>query len=91
MNFLRYYLRFENPEMIAKFEQQIATLTERSTTMGIEEFLLEKSKREGIEIGLEKGIEKNKRETALNMKKNGLDVILISNITGLSVEQIEQL
>ena len=95
MNFLRYYLRFENPEMISKFEQEIAVLTERSTTMGIEEFLLEKYKREGIEIGMEKGIEKGieitKKETALNMKKSGLDVTLIANITGLSIEEIEKL
>lgn len=77
--------------MITKFEYEISTLTARSTTMGIEEFLLKKYKREGIEKGLEQGIEKNKRETALNMKKNGLDVLLISNITGLSPEEIEQL
>jgi predicted transposase/invertase (TIGR01784 family) len=83
MNFLRYYLRFENPEMIAKFEQKIAILTERNITMGIEEFLLDRAEKKGIEEGI--------RKTALEMKKRGLDIILIANITGLSIEEIEKL
>jgi predicted transposase YdaD len=41
--------------------------------------------------GEEKGIEKNTRETALKMKKSGLDIALIANITGLSVDEIEKL
>ncbi len=59
--------------------------------MGIEEFLLERAKKEGINKGIEKGIEKNTRETALKMKKSGLDINLIVNITGLSVDEIEKL
>jgi len=99
MNFLRYYLSFENPEMFTKFTREIAELTERSTTMGIEEFLLDQAKKEGrregieegIEKGIEKGIKKNTKETALKMKKSGIEISLISNITGLSVEEIEGL
>ena len=107
MNFLRYYIHFENPELIAKFEQKISILTGGTTTMGIEEFLLDQAKNEGIEEGIEKGIEqgiekgieqgiekgieKNTRETALKMIENGLDIQLIANITGLSVEEIEKL
>jgi predicted transposase/invertase (TIGR01784 family) len=87
MNFLRHYPRFEKPEMFSKFEKEINILTEGSTTMGIEEFLLDQAKKEG----LEKGIEKNTIETALKMKKSGLDTNLIANITGLSVEKIEKL
>jgi predicted transposase/invertase (TIGR01784 family) len=87
MSFLRYYLHFENPQMITKFEQEIAILTERKTTMGIEEFLLDRAEKKGIE----KGVEKNTRETALKMKKSGLDITLIANITGLSAKEIEKL
>jgi len=43
------------------------------------------------ERGIEKGIEKNTRETALKMIKSGLDIKLIANITGLSVEEIQKL
>jgi len=77
----------ENPQMFAKFTKEIAELTERSNTMGIEEFLLDQARKDGIE----KGIEKNTRETALKMVKNGIEINLISNITGLSVEEIEKL
>jgi len=59
--------------------------------MGIEEFLLDQAKNEGIEEGIEKGIEKNTRDTALKMIQNGLDIELIANITGLSIEEIEKL
>ena len=45
MNFLKYYIRFENPEMFGKFESEISILTERSTTMGIEEFLLDSAEK----------------------------------------------
>jgi predicted transposase YdaD len=119
MNFLRFYLRFENPDMLTKFEKEIVILTERSTTMGIEEFLLDQAKKEGFKEGVEKGIEKGiakgiekgiiegiakgiengiiegiekeKKANALKMKANGLDAMLIANITGLSVEEIEKL
>jgi predicted transposase YdaD len=99
MNFLRYYLRFENPEMFAKFEWEISNLTERSYTMGIEEFLLDNAKKEGLKIGLEKGREEGReegrgegiRETALKMKKSGLDISTIAAITGLSLYDIEEL
>jgi predicted transposase/invertase (TIGR01784 family) len=95
MTFLRYYLSFENHEMFTKFVQEIANLTERNVTMGIEEFLLDRAKKEGkkegIEEGIEKGIKKNTLETAVRMKKSGLDVALIANITGLPVDEIEKL
>ena len=95
MSFLRYYLNFENPGMIAKFEEEIANLTERNITMGIEEFLLDRAEKKGIEKGIERGIEqgveKNTKETALKMMQNGLDIALIANITGLSIAEIEKL
>jgi len=83
MSFLKHYLRFENPEMFHKFEKEIETLTERSKTMGIEEFLLDEAKRESKE--------ENTKDIALKMKNSGLDINLIANITGLSVEEIQKL
>ncbi len=91
MSFLRYYLNFENPGMNAKFEEEIAILTERNITMGIEEFLLERAEKKGIEKGIEKGVEKNTKETALKMMKSGFDIALIADITGLSIEEIKRL
>ena len=77
MNFLRYYLRFENKEILSKFTKEISILTERTTTMGIEEFLLDQAKREGREEGM------TKKELAIT--KN----LLIS--TDLSTSKIAQL
>jgi len=107
MNFLRHYMRFENKEIIAKFDEEISNLTERSVTMGIEEFLLEQAEKQGIKKGMEKGIEKGIetgiekgietgiekgiRNTALKMRDNGIEINLISNITGISIEEIEKL
>ena len=90
MNFLRYYLHFDNQEMITKFEQEIAILTKRKIPMGIEEFLLDRAGKKGIEKGIEEGRQEEKKETAVRMKKNGLDKALISNITGLLIEDIEK-
>ena len=46
---------------------------------------------EGIRKGLEQGTEQSKNEIAKNMLKKGLDISLISEVTGLSNEQINNL
>lgn len=95
MNFLKYYIRFENPEMIGKFESEIALLTERSITMGIEELIIDRARKEGIlegrEEGIEEGVKKNQRENALKMKQSGFDIKIIADITGLSLAEIKKL
>ena len=49
----------------------------------------------GIEKGIEKGIEEGKKEQqiyiARNLKKSGIDIKIISENTGLDIEEIEQL
>lgn len=56
---------------------------------------LEKGKKLGLEKGIEKGIKKGKQDTfkevALSMKNKGIDVDAISEITGLSKNQIKKL
>ncbi|PCG18880.1 Rpn family recombination-promoting nuclease/putative transposase [Brachyspira sp. G79] len=47
--------------------------------------------REGIEQGIEKGIEKEKYSLARNMKNKNMDLNLISELTGLSIEEIKKL
>jgi predicted transposase/invertase (TIGR01784 family) len=77
--------------MFHKFEKEIETLTERSKTMGIEEFLLDEAEKKGIEKGREGTREETTRDIALKMKNSDLDISLIANITGLSVEEIQKL
>ena len=58
MSFLRFYLHFDNPEMKAKFDTEIELITTGNhTTMGIEQFLLQRAENKGIKKGIEKGIE----------------------------------
>ncbi|EEI90882.1 hypothetical protein HMPREF0765_3429 [Sphingobacterium spiritivorum ATCC 33300] len=83
MNFLRYYVRFDNSEVNTIFEQEVEKLTERSHTMGIEELLLNRAKKEG------------KRESLISvareMKKDGIPVEQIVKFTKLSIKEIEKL
>ncbi len=95
MNFLRYYTRFENPEIHSKFEQAVEVLTERNTTMGIEELLLDRAKKQGLKAGIEKGIEKGSHDKAVavakEMIKDGISVEQIAKFTKLTVGEIETL
>jgi len=85
MNFLRHYMHFENTEMIAKFEKEISILTERSTTMGIEEFLLDSAKKEGRKEGIEEGMTQKELEKNVAFTRN----LLTS--TDFSISKIAQL
>jgi predicted transposase/invertase (TIGR01784 family) len=103
IHFLNHYIRFENKKMLTKFEKEITILTEGSTAMGIEELLLDIAEKKGIEKGIKKGIEQGKGqgielgielgiiETAIKMLKSGIDINLVSNISGISVEVLEKL
>jgi len=87
MDFLKHYVDFENPEMMLKFEKEVAQLNGRSTTMGTEQYLLQKAEHQGIE----KGIEKGKYVIARELKKEGLPPEFIAKTTGLSVKEVEKL
>ena len=56
---------------------------------------IEKGRQEGIEKGRQEGIEKGIKEnqilTAKNMKNKNMDLNLISELTGLSIKEIENL
>ena len=57
----------------------------------IENSIRDEGIRKGLEQGLEKGTEQSKNEIAKNMLKKDLDISLISEVTGLSNEQINKL
>ena len=52
---------------------------------------MDSARREGEAIGLEKGEFKTKKRVARMMKAKGFDVSLISELTGLSEDQIAEL
>lgn len=45
----------------------------------------------GLKEGVEKGLKEGKKETALEMKNDGLPLATIAKYTGLSIKEIEQL
>ena len=89
MNFLRYYMRFENTEMLAKFTNEITILTKRNITMGIEELLLDlaekKGRKEGVEEGLnQKEFEKNRDFTRNLLSSTDFPVAKIAQLVGVN-------
>ena len=52
---------------------------------------LEKGEKEGIQKGIQKGIDIAKREMAKELKKKGIDIDTISEITGLDIDSIKQI
>lgn len=91
MNFLRYYIRFENTEMTSNFEKEVEVITQKNTTMGIEEFLLDRARKEGIEKGKKEGRHGRNIEIAKQMKDENIAIESISRITGLSIDEIKKL
>ncbi|SDK41422.1 conserved hypothetical protein (putative transposase or invertase) [Pedobacter sp. ok626] len=98
MAFLAYYVNFENPEMMIKFEEEVRKLTGKTAPMGVKEILLERRLKEGIEKGRQleraKALEEKKEEkkaVARNCKNEGVDFNAIVKITGLSLEEIKSL
>ena len=80
-------------------EKEMSAYNERDTFLYGQAAMLQyeraEGKREGIEIGfqqgIEKGIEKEKYSLAENMKNKNMDINLISELTGLSIEKIKNL
>lgn len=59
LTFLNFYVHFAKPETNSKFEKAIDILTENNTTMGIEEFVLDRARKQGLEeakIGIVKNL-----------------------------------
>lgn len=97
MNFLKLYVRFGNEERSSKFDSEVDQLTNKpKSTMGIEQFVLERERRigeekgleKGLEKGIEKGLEKGLEKAILNSFDNGFTLEQIRLITGESVAYI---
>lgn len=88
MNFLKYYVRLEKGDADV-FEHKLIHLTGKTYPMGIEQFLLQRERKEGFEQGVEKGveegIEKGIEEGAL---KKTIEVVLSLFDDGFQVETI---
>jgi len=88
MNFLRYYVHFDKPENNSKFEEALSVIISKNkTTMGIEEFLLDRVEKKGRKEGMGKGAEKEKFAFIKSLLQNtDFDNEKIATLVGVTVE-----
>src|SRR5258708_7339031 len=60
LHFLSTYVYFDNQEMFINFEREIATINNKERPMGITELATQLIEEHGIEIGMKKGMEKER-------------------------------
>jgi predicted transposase/invertase (TIGR01784 family) len=71
---------------LIEYNSKMRDAREEGIELGIEQGLVR-----GIEQGLEQGVERGRAEVAKNLLKNGMTLANISEVTGLTVEQVKQL
>ena len=69
---------------------EMNTYERRGRAKGLAEGL-EKGREEGLEEGLEKGKVQERLANAVKMKRLGIDIALICQVTGLSEQQVLEL
>ena len=82
----------KNRLMMMEYEKKEAYLYGNQIMLDEERRLgKEEGIKEGMEKGKEEGIKENQILTAKNMKNKNMDINLISELTGLSIEEVEKL
>jgi hypothetical protein len=91
---LKHYVRF-NDENTLIFDKKLDSFTGKSYPMGIEQFLLQRAKKEGEIIGIEKGIEKGDeirlKDTIKNARLENMSIESIARIVKLLPERVRQI
>jgi predicted transposase/invertase (TIGR01784 family) len=77
-------------KIFTDYENDMLSSRDEGIAQGIEKGI-EQGRQEGRQEGIEKGSVEKAIEVARNMKKLELDVNTISQVTGLSTEQIDSL
>jgi predicted transposase/invertase (TIGR01784 family) len=91
-NILKDFLKSISSEVInmlfAEWDQDVALAVryEEGLERGLEQGL-----ERGLEQGLERGLEKGIRLTATNLKKTGMPLSQIADVTGLLISEIERI
>lgn len=92
LEFINLYLPFKTREINIKFVEEINSLTTtKESSMGILEISREIAFEEGMEAGIEKGLGQGINLTAENLLKKGVDINIISECTGLSIDKLLQI
>lgn len=87
MTFIKYYVRFENSETERKFEEALYHITQKTEGMGIEEFILDRTKKEGIRQGEE---QKAISFTKKLLEETSYSIEEIAHFAGESVEFVNK-
>ena len=89
LDFINYYIHFEQADYFHKFEEEIQLLTKSNKEMGIREAILQEVKEEGLEEGRVKGIEEKERVVISRAWKKGMPVEEIAELVALPVKKVE--
>ncbi|MNY30541.1 hypothetical protein D3C86_1646540 [compost metagenome] len=87
MAFIAYYVNFENPTMMIKFEKEVEQLTGSTTPMGVKEILLDRRKKEGIEQGRQ---EERFEFVERLIEKLGLSDEQIADVANVSMDFVKK-
>ena len=80
----------EIDNIFSGFKEAVAK-EHKEVVMTIAERLEQRGREVGIQIGIEKGRQEGRREIVINMLSKGLDEKVITESTGLSIEEIKRL
>lgn len=90
LTFLKLYVRFAKKEYNIKFDNEIQKLTQKTETMGIVEFVLDRARKEGVE----EGQQDRDREFVNSLLTNtDFDIAKIAglvNVTGTFVRKVKK-
>jgi predicted transposase/invertase (TIGR01784 family) len=86
---LRYLLNSAGELPKEALREQVTSILEEGGD--IMQTIAQQLREEGIKIGEEKGIEKEKKETAKKMLEDGLPIDTISKYTGLTEKKVKKL
>ena len=97
IGFIALYVDFDNSEIKTKFEQDLMVITKATQPMGFEQAIQEEFKRQGLELGLEQGIEigEAKRDEELlnnavpELLQEGFSAERIASILTLPLEDVQ--
>lgn len=83
LDFIKYYIRFEQKEFLNKFEQELQSIIKSRQAMGIREAILHDVKQSGFEEGQAAGIEKMVKRAW----RKGLTMEAIAELADISLEK----
>ena len=78
-------------ERFISSEDEMEVYNARDAFLYGQKLMLKREREEGIKEGMEKGKKSEQIAIAKNLKKSGIDINIISENTGLSIEEINKL